>query len=129
MNPIFWRPSLDASTRRTEDVAMIEDEHRLSAEAAAKIRTLREAQRRDPRIVMSTSATSAAIDQGPTRVRELQEKGELSSIVDGKLRRIFVASVYDYLVRRIIETDPVDGPPKKSSTGRFKSKVPALGDM
>jgi hypothetical protein len=58
-----------------------------------------------------------------TRIAELMNRGELDTILDGKLRRIFVGSVYNYLVRRIITSDPVDGPPAKSPIGRFKAKA------
>jgi len=101
---------------------MVEDQQPLSPAAAAKIKALREAQRRDKRIVMSSADVEEALRVGGTRVRELLENGELSSILDGKLRRIFADSVYNYLVRRIIESDPVDGPPAKSPIGRFKAR-------
>jgi hypothetical protein len=101
---------------------MIEDDHPLSDAARAKIKALRVEQRRDNRIVMSPADAEAALGVKATRIRELIERGELSSLLDGKLRRIFVASVYDYLVRRIILSDPVDGPPAKSPIGRFKPK-------
>ncbi len=104
---------------------MIEDHEPLSPAAAAKIKALREAQRRDKRIVMSPADAEEALSCGPTHVRDLLDRGELSSILDGKLRRIFVASVYDLLVRRIIQSDPADGPPAKSPIGRFKPRDPA----
>jgi hypothetical protein len=102
---------------------MLEDSVPLSAAAAAKIKVLRDAQRRDKRIVMSPRDAEEAGIGGGTYVRELLERGELSSVLDGKLRRILVASVYDYLVRRAIASDPVDGPPAKSAIGRFGRKV------
>ena len=99
---------------------MIEDQARLSPAAAEKIALLREAQRRDKRIVLSPRDTKEALGVGDTHVRELLDRGELSSILDGKLRRIFAASVYDLLVRRVIASDPADGPPAKSPIGRFR---------
>jgi hypothetical protein len=102
---------------------MIEDTIPLSAAAEAKIKVIRAAERRDKRIVMSPRDAVEAGIGGSTHVRELLERGELSSLLDGKLRRILVASVYDYLVRRAIASDPVDGPPAKSAIGRFGRKV------
>lgn len=101
---------------------MFEDRTPLPETAADKIRQLRASQKLDPRIVASTATIAQAFDMGETKVRALIEAGEISSIVDGKLRRIFVASVYDYLVRRVIETYPIDGPPAKSPAGRFKPR-------
>jgi hypothetical protein len=106
---------------------MFEDRIQLSDQAAEKIRQLRQAQRNDPRIVVSTATAAIACDYGETKVRELTEVGEFSSIVDGKLRRIFMASVYDHLVRRIIATYPAGGPPLKSPAGRFKPGPKAPG--
>ena len=37
------------------------------------------------------------------------KRGELSSYLDGSLRRIFVASMYDRLVREVIKTNPIEG--------------------
>jgi hypothetical protein len=102
---------------------MFEDSIPLSPAAAAKIAALREAQRRDKRIVMSPRDTGEALgDVSGTHVRDLLERGELSSVLNGKLRMIFAASVYDYLVRCIIASDPVDGPPAKSPIGRFRGR-------
>jgi hypothetical protein len=104
---------------------MLEDNQPLSDAARGKIKVLRGDQRRDNRIVMSPADAQAALGVKSTRIQDLMDRGELSSLLDGKLRRILVASVYDYLVRRVIETDPVDGPPAKSPIGRFKKKVAA----
>ena len=104
---------------------MIEDDQPLSPAARAKIKALREDQRRDRRMVMSPADAELALGVKGTRIAELMSRGELDSILDGKLRRIFVGSVYNYLVRRTIESDPVDGPPAKSPIGRFKKKVAA----
>jgi hypothetical protein len=101
---------------------MIEDDQPLSAAAREKIKALRHEQRHDGRIVMSPLDAERALGVKSTRISELINRGELSSLVDGKLRRIFVGSVYDYIVRRIILSDPLDGPPAKSPIGRFKSK-------
>jgi hypothetical protein len=102
---------------------MLEDEQPLAAAARDKIKALREDQRRDRRIVMSPADAELALGVKATRIQELMSRGELDSILDGKLRRIFVGSVYNYLVRRIILSDPVDGPPAKSPIGRFKARA------
>jgi hypothetical protein len=88
---------------------VIEHDQPISEGAAAKIKIIRQQQREDKRIVMPPADVSIALGVGDTRVRELLAKGEISSILDGKLRRVIVASVYDYLVRRAIESNPIDG--------------------
>ena len=102
---------------------MIEDEQPLSAAAREKIKALRQAQKLDRRMVMSPADAELALGVKATQIQELMKRGELDTILDGKLRRIFVGSVYNYLVRRIITSDPVDGSPAKSPIGRFKAKA------
>jgi hypothetical protein len=104
---------------------MLEDNQPLSEAARAKIKVLRDELRRDNRLVMSPADAETALGVKATRIADLMGRGELSSLLDGKLRRILVASVYDYLVRRIITSDPVDGPPAKSPIGRIKKRVAA----
>jgi hypothetical protein len=88
---------------------VIEHEQPISELAADKIKLIREAQRLDKRIVVSPGDAAIALGCGLTRITELMKRGELSSYLDGSLRRIFVASMYDRLVREVIKTHPVEG--------------------
>jgi hypothetical protein len=88
---------------------VIEDEAAISELAASKIKLIREAQRADKRIVVSPADAAIALSCGLTRITELLKRGELSSYLDGSLRRIFVASMYDRMVREVIKSHPIEG--------------------
>ena len=88
---------------------MIEHEQPISELAADKIKLIREAQRLDKRIVVSPGDAAIALGCGLTRITELLKRGELSSYLDGSLRRIFTASMYDRLVREVIKSYPIEG--------------------
>jgi hypothetical protein len=80
----------------------------VSPQAAERIKLLRAEQRVNKHIVLSPNDAAMALSLSLARIHELLTIGELSSILDGKLQRIFTASVFDYLVRRTIETYPVN---------------------
>jgi hypothetical protein len=88
---------------------VIEHEQPISELAAEKIKLLRDAQRLDKRIVVSPVDAAIALSCGLTRIAELLRRGELSSYLDGSLRRIFTASLYDRLVREVIKSNPIEG--------------------
>ena len=60
---------------------MIEDDQPLSPAARAKIKALREDQRRDRRMVMSPADAELALGVKGTRIAELMSRGELDSIL------------------------------------------------
>jgi hypothetical protein len=79
--------------------------HKELPEAVSRqVEMLRAQQARDGRIVASPRDVGLALGVGPTRVRDLLAAGALRSVLDGRLRRILVSSVYDYLVERTISS-------------------------
>jgi hypothetical protein len=67
---------------------------------------------------MSPASLAVALDVSETRARKLLSTGQIDSVTDGgRLRRVLVASAYDYMVRCAIATDPVDGPSWKFPGG------------
>jgi hypothetical protein len=97
-----------------------EEGRQLSEAARAEIVALRERQQRDPRVAVAGRVAYQMLGTGATRQRELIEAGELASILDGASRRILVSSIYDYLVRRIVASYPLERPPAKAR--RFLGK-------
>jgi hypothetical protein len=111
---------------------VIEHEQPISELAAEKIKLLREAQRLDKRIVVSSGDEAIALSCGLTRITELMKRGELSSYLDGSLRRIFTASMYDYLVRQVIKSNPIEGGEAKAHAflgTRPQAKAKAKGKV
>jgi hypothetical protein len=108
---------------------MIEEGQNPSPELSAKIKLICAEQRAHKAVVMSPADAGAALGLGPTRIGELINSGELSTILDGKLRRVFTASVFDYLVRRAIETHPVDtsSGPKGRPSPLIRNLKPGAG--
>jgi excisionase family DNA binding protein len=55
----------------------------------------------DERLVVSPRRTAVLLDCGVTRVYELINSGELESYKDGAARKIVVASIRDYIARKL----------------------------
>jgi hypothetical protein len=70
---------------------------------------------------------------GLTSQIEREANGDIDSFVDGAARKITVKSIYRYLIRRVIETFPVDGPPKRGRnpvTGfKRKRRAPTQAEL
>jgi hypothetical protein len=88
---------------------LFEESQPLSDVARRNVAEIRKRQREDKRIVMAPADVEIALGVKATRVRDMLARGELSSILEGRLRRIFVASVYDHLVRAAIASHPAGG--------------------
>jgi hypothetical protein len=115
---------------------VIEHDQPISESAASKIKLIREAQRLDKRIVVSPGDAAIALSCGLTRITELLKRGELSSYLDGSLRRIFTASLYDRLVRQVIASNPIEGGEAKARAflgtrpqDKAKAKAKAKGKV
>jgi hypothetical protein len=57
----------------------------------------------DERLVVSPRRAAAMLDCGITRLYELISSGELQSFKDGAARKIVVASIRDYIARKIAQ--------------------------
>jgi hypothetical protein len=55
----------------------------------------------DERLVVSPRRTATLLDCGVTRVYELINSGELDSYKDGAARKVVVASIRDYVARKL----------------------------
>jgi hypothetical protein len=87
----------------------------LISEIAAKIvAEIRAQQAADPRIAVSRKDAQTMLGIGASRLIELENEGELHSYLDGAARRIVVASVYGYAVRRAIAAHPAGSPAQKA---------------
>jgi hypothetical protein len=70
-------------------------------------------------IAVSPKQAGMMLNYGQTSIFKLMKSGELKSFVDGNARRILVASIHDYIARKI-EADGVvnrgPGRPRKATT-------------
>jgi hypothetical protein len=89
------------------------DSRDLSDAARGEIAGLRARQAQDQRIAVSRRDACLMLGIKATRERELEAAGELASIVDGSRRFVLVSSVYDYLVRKVARSYPLDRAPAK----------------
>jgi len=58
----------------------------------------------DEALCVSPRRAARMLDLGLTRTYELLNSGELKSFKDGKSRRVIVASMHEYVARRLAET-------------------------
>ncbi len=57
----------------------------------------------DERLVVSPRRAAVFLDCGITRVYELLNSGQLQSFKDGAARKIVVASIRDYVARKLAQ--------------------------
>ena len=57
--------------------------------------------RRDEPLVVSPRRAQQMLDVGHSRLYELLSQGELQSFKDGKSRKITVASIHDFVARKL----------------------------
>jgi excisionase family DNA binding protein len=55
-------------------------------------------------LLVSPAAAMTMLSCGRTRLYELLDRGELESFLDGRARRITVASVHAYIARKLEES-------------------------
>jgi excisionase family DNA binding protein len=89
----------------------------LSDAARERVQYLRAAQRADGRVVVSPDEAARMLSVSGTCLREMLDRNEIGSFLDGRLRRVIVASLFDRLVRKAIESYPLNGAPKKFTAG------------
>jgi hypothetical protein len=74
----------------------------------------------DERLVVSPRRARHMLDCGNTRLYELLKNKELESYVDGRSRRIVVASIHRLIARRLAETQRAVAP--KTTTAPSKRR-------
>jgi hypothetical protein len=57
----------------------------------------------DERLIVSPRRTAMMLDCGLTRVYQLINTGQLESFKDGAARKIVVASIRDYIARKLAQ--------------------------
>jgi hypothetical protein len=70
---------------------------------------LRERQRLDKRIYVSSEDAKLLTGLRETRLRDFVASGRFPSLLDGRSRRLQVAALYDFLAERIAESHPASG--------------------
>lgn len=71
-------------------------------------RSLRASVPSDEALIISPRRAQAMLDVGHSRLYELLAAGELKSFKDGKSRKILVASIRDYVARRLAASQDGD---------------------
>jgi hypothetical protein len=94
-----------------------EDKLELSDAAREGAQYLRAEQRAVGRVVVSPDEAARMLSVSGTCMREMLDRGEIGSFLDGRLRKVIVASLFDRLVRKVIESYPLDGSVKKFTAG------------
>jgi hypothetical protein len=84
---------------------------RLQAEAAA-----------DPRILVYRQVAMTMLAIKETKLRKLISENQLVTLIDGNHRKIFVWSIYAYLIARVARTYPANG--ERALVHKFNGQVP-----
>jgi hypothetical protein len=85
----------------------------------------------DERLVVSPRRAKYMLDCGNTRLYELLGAHEIESYLDGRSRKVVVASIKAYIVRRLAESAPtkISAPaPRKGDLGEPKRKGHQMQD-
>jgi hypothetical protein len=85
----------------------------MSAAAAAIVADIRARAEHEVRVAVPRQVSQEMQHIGPSRQIELENAGELRSYLDGSRRLVTTASIYARLIRRAIESHPLEGPPAK----------------
>jgi hypothetical protein len=85
----------------------------VSPKAAGPVRDLLKGWLDDDREVVDRKGSMRLMGCGLTSQIERETNGEIDSFLDGSQRKIVVRSIYRFLIRRVVESFPVNAPPKK----------------
>jgi hypothetical protein len=85
----------------------------MSSAAAAIVADIRARAEHEVRVAVPRQVSQEMQHIGPSRQIELENAGELRSYLDGSRRLVTTASIYARLIRRAIESHPLEGPPAK----------------
>jgi hypothetical protein len=85
----------------------------MSPAAAAIVADIKARAEREVCVAVPRQVSQEMQHIGPSRQIELENAGELRSYLDGSRRLVTTASIYARLIRRAIESHPVDGPPAR----------------
>src|SRR5262245_49023642 len=72
----------------------------------------------DQRIIVGPRRARHMLDCGITHLYQLLAAGELESFLDGRSRKITVASIKRYVERRLSTTTPANPPPRRCGRPR-----------
>ena len=86
----------------------------LSPEARKRIERVRHDWLTDEATVVRRSSACKRLDCKPTHERDLEREGKLDSFLDGKVRLIYVSSIYEHLIKQTLASYPLNKPPKKA---------------
>ena len=98
-------------------VADLQDEGKIPDLAGMIVLSLLNRKAADRRVRISRKASCELQGIGPTRHQELEKQGELPSTLDGGLRFFDVASIYNRLIVRAIESYSAEGVALKTLRG------------
>jgi hypothetical protein len=77
----------------------------------------------DERLVVSPRRARRMLDCGNTRLYELLKNKELESYVDGRSRKIIVASIHRYIAQRLKEAESTARPIAPAARRGHQAKV------
>lgn len=87
----------------------------LDPEARKQIIRLRDQWAADEEIVTRRPGVCKRIDCKPTHGRDLERTGQIDSFLAGTSRRIHVSSIYEYLIKQVLASFPLNEAPRKAS--------------
>jgi hypothetical protein len=89
----------------------------LDPEARKQIVRLRDQWAADEEIVTRRSGFYKRIDCKPTHGRDLERTKKVDSFLAGTVRLIHVSSIYEYLIKQVLVSFPLNQPPLKAAGG------------
>jgi hypothetical protein len=89
----------------------------LDPEARKQIIRLRDQWAADEEIVTRRPGVCRRINCKPTHGRDLEGTGKIDSFLAGAVRLIHVSSIYEYLIRQVLASFPLNEAPLKAAGG------------
>lgn len=86
----------------------------LDPEARKQIARLRDQWAADKEIVTRRPGVRERINCKSTHGRDLERTKEIDSFLAGTVRLIHVSSIYEYLIKQVLATFPLNQPPRKA---------------
>jgi hypothetical protein len=106
--------SVPSKTAFADEILARDD---LPLEARKQITRLRDQWSADEEIVTRRPGVCKRLDCKPTHGRDLERAGEIDSFLAGTIRLIHVSSVYEYLIKQVLASFPLNEVPLKAAGG------------
>ena len=96
----------------------------LDPEARKQIVRLRDQWAADEEMVTRRPGVCKRLNCKPTHGRDLERANKIDSFLAGSIRLIHVSSIYEYLIKQVLASHPLNAPPLKAPGGVYMRAAP-----